>query len=104
MRGRLAIAAATVFALSLGVAAAAPKSIAARSIADCESISEPDAYNKCLASFGPTARGGTGKLTSEPRVRRGRPQRASRPTARHTGVTVERKGGRVRAIIDLRRR
>lgn len=101
MGGRLAIAT-IVFALSLGFVQAAPKSIA-----DCESISAPDAYNNCLASFGPTARGGTGKLAPEPRARRGRVQRVQRQrgqAARRNGVTVERKGGRVRAIIDLRRR
>jgi hypothetical protein len=41
--------AATLTAFS---AAAAP-----RSIADCESIQAADAYNRCLASFGPVAAG-----------------------------------------------
>jgi len=102
MGARLAIAAAALM-LSLGVAHAAP-----RSIADCESISAPDAYNNCLASFGPTARGGgTGRLAPEPRARRGRAQRAQRVRqgpAQRNGVTIERQGGRVRAIIDVRRR
>lgn len=31
-----------------------------RSIADCEAIQAPDAYNQCLAAFGPT-RGQRGK-------------------------------------------
>lgn len=107
MYGRPAIAAAFL-ALSLGLAQAAPKSIGARSIADCESIAEPDAYNKCLASFGPTARsGGKVRLAPGPHARNGRTQsyqRARQGPARRDGVTVERKGGRVRAIIDLRRR
>ena len=38
--------------LFASVALAAP-----RSIDDCESIKEPDAYNRCLAAFGPV-RGG----------------------------------------------
>jgi hypothetical protein len=33
---------------------------APRSIADCEAIQAPDAYNHCLASFGPV-RGGGGR-------------------------------------------
>ena len=40
--------------LFASVALAAP-----RSIDDCESIKEPDAYNRCLAAFGPV-RGGHG--------------------------------------------
>lgn len=94
----LAIAAAFVV-LSLAPALAAP-----HGIADCEAISEPDAYNKCLASFGPT-RGGGGKLGPVPRGARGQAARR-RPVAgptRRNGVTVERKGGRVRATIDLKR-
>ena len=31
-----------------------PALAAPRSIADCEKIQEADAYNRCLASFGPT--------------------------------------------------
>lgn len=38
--------------LTVFAAAAAP-----RSIADCESIQAADAYNRCLASFGPVAAG-----------------------------------------------
>ncbi|MBI1868652.1 MAG: hypothetical protein HYS06_10240 [Methylocystis sp.] len=60
---------------------------APRSIADCEAIEAPDAYNRCLASFGP-ARGG-GEL--------------GHGYARHharvdgPGVSVERRpGGRLR--------
>jgi hypothetical protein len=41
--------------LLAGEALAAP-----RNIDDCEAIKEPDAYNHCLASFGPV-RGGRGK-------------------------------------------
>lgn len=102
MHVRLAIAAAALM-LSLGVAQAAPKSIS-----DCESISAPDAYNKCLASFGPAARGGGAlRLAPESRPRNSRAQgarRARQQPAQRNGVTIERKGGRVRAIIDLRRR
>jgi hypothetical protein len=34
---------------------AAPLAAAPRSIADCEKIQSADAYNQCLASFGPVA-------------------------------------------------
>ena len=96
---RLALAAA------LAVLLFAPALAAPRGIAGCEAISEPDAYNKCLASFGPTRRGG-GKLGPVPRGARAQAARrgpAAGP-ARHNGVTVERKGGRVRATIDLKRK
>lgn len=33
-----------------------------RSIADCETIQGADAYNRCLASFGPTAGGSRGRV------------------------------------------
>jgi hypothetical protein len=33
---------------------AAPARAASQSIADCEKIENADAYNRCLASFGPT--------------------------------------------------
>lgn len=51
---------------------------APRSIADCEAIQAADAYNRCLASFGPVRGGGGryyGPSTSEPtqaRMRHGR--------------------------------
>ncbi|MBI1980466.1 MAG: hypothetical protein HYS63_02660 [Methylocystis sp.] len=44
-----ALAAALIAAALL----AAPANAAPRSIADCEKIQEADAYNRCLASFGP---------------------------------------------------
>jgi len=40
--------------LSLALLLAAPAGAAPRSIDDCEAIKEADAYNRCLASFGPT--------------------------------------------------
>jgi hypothetical protein len=51
-------------ALLAGKAYAAPLSIA-----DCEAIEAADAYNRCLASFGPVRGGGGGKYygpVSEP--------------------------------------
>ena len=91
------------FAAALVALFLAPAAAAARGIGDCEAISEPDAYNKCLASFGPVR--GAGKLGPVPRDARGHSTRrpAGGPTQRN-GVTVERRGGRVRAIIDLHRK
>ena len=59
------------------------------SIEDCEKIQAADAYNKCLAQFGPM-----------------RGQRAARPAGkRYGGSHASRRGGhgRVRASFKLRR-
>lgn len=50
MRYLLLILIATGFAFVTQLASAAP-----RSIKDCEKIKAADAYNRCLASFGPVA-------------------------------------------------
>jgi len=121
MRRATAAALATLV-LTFATARAEP-----RSIADCERISQPDAYNRCLAEFGPAARSGgvlrqapagTEKTPADaaPVLRRGGrakpPWLAARQAegrrrieerSRRNGVTVERKGGRVRAIIDLKK-
>ncbi len=41
--------------LMLAVSASIPARAEPRTIADCEKIQEADAYNQCLASFGPAA-------------------------------------------------
>jgi hypothetical protein len=58
------------------------------SIDDCEKIQQADAYNKCLAQFGPM-----------------RGQRAARPAGKRYGSHVSRRGGhgRVRASFKVRR-
>ncbi|HEY8031859.1 MAG TPA: hypothetical protein VIF02_05645, partial [Methylocella sp.] len=48
-----------VFVAAL-VAASAQSKAAPRSIDDCEKIQAADAYNQCLALFGPVARGHSG--------------------------------------------
>jgi hypothetical protein len=98
---------ALAFVLVTGAAVAAP-----RSISDCESIKQADAYNNCLASFGPAAHVG-GPTTAPPSDKtaaqgksrqRGRHLRAWAGRS-HTGVTVlKSKNGRVRTVISLRRR
>lgn len=100
-----------------------------RSIGDCESVKQADAYNRCLATFGPAAHTGGRNVTppaaadfgpasggEKPapaaRQRRGRAVpswlaarqaegRRRMEARRRTGVAVERKGGRVRAVIDV---
>ena len=99
-------------------AAAAP-----RSIGDCEAIKQADAYNQCLASFGPVAHTGPAagetpavsgqqadipaaadrKISRRHGSRHGHVVRAGR--SRHGGISVTRHGGgRVRATFDVRRR
>jgi hypothetical protein len=58
------------------------------SIDDCEKIQQADAYNKCLAQFGPM-----------------RGQRAARPAGKRYGSHAARRGGhgRVRASFRVRR-
>jgi hypothetical protein len=57
-------------------------------IDDCEKIQQADAYNKCLAQFGPM-----------------RGQRAVRPAGKRYGGYASRRGGhgRVRASFRIRR-
>jgi hypothetical protein len=58
------------------------------SIEDCEKIQAADAYNKCLAQFGPM-----------------RGQRAARPAGKRYGGASRRGGhGRVRASFRVRHR
>jgi hypothetical protein len=45
----------TLFAAGLGLALWAPAQAAPSSISDCEKIEAADAYNQCLALFGPVA-------------------------------------------------
>lgn len=46
----------TVLAMGLICALAGFASAAPQSIGDCEKIADPDAYNRCLAAFGPAMR------------------------------------------------
>jgi hypothetical protein len=57
-------------------------------IDDCEKIQQADAYNKCLAQFGPM-----------------RGQRAARPAGKRYSSHASRRGGhgRVRASFKVRR-
>lgn len=77
---------------------ARPTAAAPRTIADCEAIKEADAYNRCLASFGPV-RGQRAKtypgLASD--GGRGKSGGAYRAAPRFGGANVSHgRGGRVR--------
>ena len=116
-----------VLLLGLAPAAAAP-----RSISDCESIKEADAYNRCLAEFGPAARTGgvsrdvpagadpapaaaaqegaprasgrAGGRAKPPWLAARQAEGRRRMMERRKGIVTERRGGRVRAIIDMKRK
>ncbi len=124
------MARALVIAAAALLLALSPMHAAPRSISDCERIKEADAYNRCLAEFGPAFRGG-GPSRPPPREADAAPAatgHAGRPAARRGGrakppwlaarqaegrrrmeerrrrhgVMIERKGARVRAVIDLK--
>lgn len=89
MAPRLALFAALL--LLAGPAAAKP-----RSIADCEAIAAADAYNQCLASFGPM-RGQRGATYPGAASEGGRGGGKSAPKARGHGSALSYgRGGRVR--------
>lgn len=93
-----------ILALLLGLILAAPASAAPRTIDDCEAIKDANAYNLCLASFGPT-RGQHGAtypgVASEGEKGGGGASGGKRATGRHgwsrpSGASMSRAGGRVR--------
>lgn len=99
----------TVLAMGLTFALAGFAFAAPQSIGDCEKIADPDAYNRCLAAFGPAMRPqrftdvpsgkvstGDVKQPEASRDNRGRGYRASRrgrtygkASARHGRVRME---------------
>jgi hypothetical protein len=67
---------------------------APRGIDDCEAIKEPDAYNRCLGSFGPVrgqhnSPGGVGMSHGAKRHGRGYPSSASTQRTRSGRVRME---------------
>ncbi len=79
--------------LVAGAATAAP-----RSIADCETIQAADAYNHCLASFGPAA-GARGRSTG---VDFSSERDVSRQARGAGGMVEHGRGGRVRMVLTPR--
>ena len=100
--------------LTLAIAAffavlAAPALAAPRSIDDCEAIKEADAYNRCLASFGPTRgeRGATypGVASEGGHSGKASGRSASRAASRSGRAELSRgRGGRVRMEFTPGRR
>ncbi|CCJ08349.1 Hypothetical protein BN69_2898 [Methylocystis sp. SC2] len=88
---------------------AAPALAAPRSIDDCEAIKDADAYNRCLASFGPTRgqRGASypGVASEGGHSGKASGRSASRPAARSGRAELARgRGGRVRMEFTPGRR
>ena len=124
LTSRLAIARLS-FMRIVGVALVALASIAAAhaqaTIADCEQISAADAYNQCLAKFGPASKAGNLKperpgdvkgSSEEAAAGAGRPKvgmkgggKAAMRRGRHArgGHTIRHGGGRKRMTISVRR-
>lgn len=79
---------------------------APRSIADCEKIQEADAYNRCLASFGPV-RGQHSSIYPGVAIEGGKGKGAGsyRAAPRHSGAQLSQgRGGRVRMEFTPGRR
>jgi hypothetical protein len=82
------------------LAAAAGSAAQARTIDDCETISAWDAYNKCLAEFGPK-RGQRARATpsAEPQAERG--PRVWRGRSSRNASFGRRRNGRAFAVFDV---
>ena len=99
------VLAAGLFLALAGFALAAPQSIG-----DCEKIADPDAYNRCLAAFGPAMRpqrftdvpSGAEKSAQagESKAERGEKSRGRRWSRRSHGGATSRHG-RVRVEIPV---
>lgn len=106
MRGRARIKV-LVLATTAFFAAAVPSLAAPRSIADCEKIEEADAYNRCLAAFGPTRgqRGASYPGVASEGARSGKASRAYRSRPRFGGAQLSSgRGGRMRMEFTPRGR
>lgn len=111
--------------LAAGLALAPLLAVAApRSIKDCEQIKQADAYNECLASFGPVVPGlaareraftphGPPPEASVPEGLRGKAATLRSHRRRHVrhahrmrhgrGLAIERRKGRMRTVIEIPR-
>ncbi|MGE3245054.1 MAG: hypothetical protein AB7F96_16175 [Beijerinckiaceae bacterium] len=95
-------------AVAMLFVAALPGTASARSMADCEKIQDGDAYNRCLASFGPKRSAPRASGQAYPYAASGGSRRAVRGKAArrsggaYRGLHIQRlKGGRVRTIIGV---
>jgi hypothetical protein len=101
-----------LLAAILAVVSAFATSANPRSINDCEKISDGDAYNKCLASYGPKrgqrARGKalgpeTGKAYKTHRGTKRRNGRSGIRSGSIGGIRIYRSRGRIQTVIPVRR-
>ncbi len=76
--------------IALVIFAAAPAAAAPGSINDCEKIQEADAYNQCLASFGPAAR--ERGIAADPEGGANGPAKARASSRRHGGYRGHARG------------
>ncbi|MBM3562378.1 MAG: hypothetical protein FJX48_04285 [Alphaproteobacteria bacterium] len=96
-----------VMALLVSLLLAVPALAAPGSIADCEKIQEADAYNRCLASFGPTRgqHGATYPGMASEGAHGGSGGSAYRPRPRYGGAQASYgRGGRMRMEFTPRGR
>lgn len=102
----------TVLAMGFTLALAGFAFAAPQSIGDCEKIADPDAYNRCLAAFGPamrpqrftdvpsgTASAGDGRQLQTSQEGRGRGHRAKHHGRSYGNVST--RHGRVRMEIPV---
>lgn len=75
----------SIVLIGLGLVFANTAQAAPRSINDCEKIDAADAYNQCLASFGPTPRARGASRAPQTRAVRGKPAIRSHKMRIHTG-------------------
>ncbi len=88
--------------LLIGTAAFAAPS----SIGDCEKIADPDAYNRCLAAFGPAAKEGRTVQPEPANADQPKMARRSRGKGRYAmrssrGGKSFARGGRMRMVLDV---
>ncbi len=95
---------ATVFVFVSAYVSFWPAAAKPRSIKNCEKITDDDAYNKCLASFGPKRGASRSRKGARPAARAGKRYRGTRGITRRRGIRTYRSRGRVRTIISVPRR
>jgi hypothetical protein len=96
-------------AIATAFLAAPPAMAKPRSINDCEKIKDGDAYNRCLASFGPKR--GASRSGKAYRAPKGASRNSGRKYGRTrvrsgsvSGIRIYRSGGRVRTVIPMGKR
>ena len=99
----------TLAAIAAALLAATPATAKPRSINDCEKVQDGDAYNRCLASFGPKR--GASRSGKAYRAPKGKIRNSAREYGRKrvhsgsvNGIRIYRSGGRVRTVMPMGKR